>query len=237
MRSEQHKCCSCASGSFQETWYLLYNVKTFWLCEITEAWCCSLRSAGRRGFTEKSARSSLTECFLSMQACFSKDIKEMRETDLCVTTDVHLTKKRRAVFGRAKNIVQEHEMISTEVAGHVFQYFYISVTLKNQRRRTKRQTVSTEFILCLFHQCSVTCEAGVQTRHVYCRLKGAGRVREDLCDAQQRPAVVRPCQAAECTHYSWVPGEWTDVSRDSLARSFPVLLSSLRSASQCVTDV
>lgn len=68
---------------------------------------------------------------------------------------------------------------------------------------------------CLFHQCSVTCGVGVQKRDVYCRLKGTGSVREDLCDAHQRPAAARPCQTAECSHYSWVAGEWEEVSRGS----------------------
>lgn len=66
--------------------------------------------------------------------------------------------------------------------------------------------------LCLFYQCSVTCGVGVQNRDVYCRLKSTGRVREDLCDAHQRPATARPCQTAECTHYTWVAGEWEEVS-------------------------
>uniref|UniRef100_A0A8D3C798 ADAM metallopeptidase with thrombospondin type 1 motif 20 n=1 Tax=Scophthalmus maximus TaxID=52904 RepID=A0A8D3C798_SCOMX len=64
-----------------------------------------------------------------------------------------------------------------------------------------------------WRECSVTCGVGVQSRDVYCRLKGTGWVREDLCDAPQRPAVTRPCQSAECTHYSWVAGEWEEVSR------------------------
>uniref|UniRef100_A0A8C6WWM1 ADAM metallopeptidase with thrombospondin type 1 motif 20 n=1 Tax=Neogobius melanostomus TaxID=47308 RepID=A0A8C6WWM1_9GOBI len=49
---------------------------------------------------------------------------------------------------------------------------------------------------------------GNPKRSVYCRLKGTGRVREDLCDARSRPAVVQPCQAPECTPYAWVTGEW-----------------------------
>ncbi|GLD74940.1 A disintegrin and metalloproteinase with thrombospondin motifs 20-like protein [Lates japonicus] len=59
-------------------------------------------------------------------------------------------------------------------------------------------------------QCSVTCGVGVQNRDVYCRLKGTGWVREELCDAHQRPDVARPCQIAECTHYSWVASEWEE---------------------------
>lgn len=59
-------------------------------------------------------------------------------------------------------------------------------------------------------ECSVTCGVGVQKRDVYCRLKGTGRVREDLCDAHTRPTVVHPCQTAECTHYMWVAGEWEE---------------------------
>uniref|UniRef100_A0A7N8Y7P8 ADAM metallopeptidase with thrombospondin type 1 motif 20 n=1 Tax=Mastacembelus armatus TaxID=205130 RepID=A0A7N8Y7P8_9TELE len=58
-----------------------------------------------------------------------------------------------------------------------------------------------------WRECSVTCGVGVQSRDVYCRLKGTGRVPEDLCDAHQRPAVARPCQTAECTHFLWVAGE------------------------------
>uniref|UniRef100_G3NJ46 ADAM metallopeptidase with thrombospondin type 1 motif 20 n=1 Tax=Gasterosteus aculeatus aculeatus TaxID=481459 RepID=G3NJ46_GASAC len=59
-------------------------------------------------------------------------------------------------------------------------------------------------------ECSVTCGVGVQNRRVYCRLKGTGQVREDLCGAHLRLAAVRPCQTAECTHYSWVAGEWEE---------------------------
>ncbi|TNN62701.1 A disintegrin and metalloproteinase with thrombospondin motifs 20 [Liparis tanakae] len=61
-------------------------------------------------------------------------------------------------------------------------------------------------------ECSVTCGVGVQKRDVYCRLKGTGRVREDLCDAGQRLALVRPCQSEECllAHYTWVAGDWEE---------------------------
>uniref|UniRef100_A0A3B3VED0 ADAM metallopeptidase with thrombospondin type 1 motif 20 n=1 Tax=Poecilia latipinna TaxID=48699 RepID=A0A3B3VED0_9TELE len=59
-----------------------------------------------------------------------------------------------------------------------------------------------------WRQCSVTCGSGVQQRDVYCRLKGSGRVREDLCSPHLRPPTVQVCQTAECTRYTWVAGEW-----------------------------
>uniref|UniRef100_A0AAX7UL17 ADAM metallopeptidase with thrombospondin type 1 motif 20 n=1 Tax=Astatotilapia calliptera TaxID=8154 RepID=A0AAX7UL17_ASTCA len=61
-----------------------------------------------------------------------------------------------------------------------------------------------------WRECSVTCGVGVQNRDVYCRLKGTGRVLEDLCDARARPPTARPCQTAECTHYTWVADEWKE---------------------------
>lgn len=67
-------------------------------------------------------------------------------------------------------------------------------------------------LLRVFVQCSASCGVGVQNRDVYCRLKGSGRVRDDACDARQRPAEARPCQRADCTHYTWVAGDWEEVS-------------------------
>uniref|UniRef100_A0A673ZPN7 ADAM metallopeptidase with thrombospondin type 1 motif 20 n=1 Tax=Salmo trutta TaxID=8032 RepID=A0A673ZPN7_SALTR len=52
-------------------------------------------------------------------------------------------------------------------------------------------------------ECSVPCGVGVQNREVYCRLKGTGRVREELCGAHNHPATAQPCQATECLHYTW----------------------------------
>lgn len=83
---------------------------------------------------------------------------------------------------------------------------------------------SDVYSVTLFTQCSVTCGVGVQNRDVYCRLKGTGQVREDLCEARQRPAHLRPCQPAECTHYTWVTGEWEEVSTDSFLLSFPIYI-------------
>uniref|UniRef100_A0A673ZPA1 ADAM metallopeptidase with thrombospondin type 1 motif 20 n=1 Tax=Salmo trutta TaxID=8032 RepID=A0A673ZPA1_SALTR len=59
-------------------------------------------------------------------------------------------------------------------------------------------------------ECSVPCGVGVQNREVYCRLKGTGRVREELCGAHNHPATAQPCQATECLHYTWAAGEWQD---------------------------
>uniref|UniRef100_H2LDH7 ADAM metallopeptidase with thrombospondin type 1 motif 20 n=3 Tax=Oryzias latipes TaxID=8090 RepID=H2LDH7_ORYLA len=80
-----------------------------------------------------------------------------------------------------------------------------------QRPRTQkacRARICPTWKTSRWRECSVTCGFGVQNRDVYCRLKGAGRVREDLCDAGTRPLFLQPCHTAECTHYTWVTGEW-----------------------------
>ncbi|XP_046889139.1 A disintegrin and metalloproteinase with thrombospondin motifs 20 [Hypomesus transpacificus] len=59
-------------------------------------------------------------------------------------------------------------------------------------------------------ECSVTCGVGTQNRDVYCRLKRAGRVSEELCDPLSRPARTQTCQLAHCISYTWVAGEWQD---------------------------
>uniref|UniRef100_A0A8C7QV70 GON domain-containing protein n=1 Tax=Oncorhynchus mykiss TaxID=8022 RepID=A0A8C7QV70_ONCMY len=59
-------------------------------------------------------------------------------------------------------------------------------------------------------KCSATCGVGVQNRDVYCRLKGSGRVREELCGSHNRPATAQPCQVTECLHHTWAAGEWQD---------------------------
>uniref|UniRef100_A0A8C7QWL1 Peptidase M12B domain-containing protein n=1 Tax=Oncorhynchus mykiss TaxID=8022 RepID=A0A8C7QWL1_ONCMY len=75
-------------------------------------------------------------------------------------------------------------------------------------------------------KCSATCGVGVQNRDVYCRLKGSGRVREELCGSHNRPATAQPCQVTECLHHTWAAGEWQDVSIDHyLARSMSISLS------------
>ncbi|XP_031421068.1 A disintegrin and metalloproteinase with thrombospondin motifs 20 [Clupea harengus] len=61
-----------------------------------------------------------------------------------------------------------------------------------------------------WRECSVTCGIGVQSREVYCRLKGTGRVSEDLCDARLRPATGQPCLSPDCHHHMWAAEEWHD---------------------------
>lgn len=73
--------------------------------------------------------------------------------------------------------------------------------------------------VCVFIQCSASCGVGVQNRDVYCRLKGSGRVRDDACDARQRPAGARPCQRPGCARYTWVAGDWEEVSTGAFVSS------------------
>ncbi|XP_062858960.1 A disintegrin and metalloproteinase with thrombospondin motifs 20-like [Trichomycterus rosablanca] len=58
--------------------------------------------------------------------------------------------------------------------------------------------------------CSVSCGAGVQTREVYCRLKGKGRVEEKMCNAHLRPSSLQPCVFADCHPYTWSASEWQE---------------------------
>uniref|UniRef100_A0A3Q2FEI2 ADAM metallopeptidase with thrombospondin type 1 motif 20 n=1 Tax=Cyprinodon variegatus TaxID=28743 RepID=A0A3Q2FEI2_CYPVA len=63
-----------------------------------------------------------------------------------------------------------------------------------------------------WRECSATCGSGVQQRDVYCRLKGSGRVSEELCNPHLRPSTVQVCHTPQCTHYIWTVGEWEQVS-------------------------
>ncbi|XP_060742765.1 A disintegrin and metalloproteinase with thrombospondin motifs 20-like [Tachysurus vachellii] len=58
--------------------------------------------------------------------------------------------------------------------------------------------------------CTVSCGVGVQKRDVYCRLKGKGRVGEDMCDARVRPSSLQQCLSHECLGYSWSASEWQE---------------------------
>uniref|UniRef100_A0A8B9KFK5 ADAM metallopeptidase with thrombospondin type 1 motif 20 n=1 Tax=Astyanax mexicanus TaxID=7994 RepID=A0A8B9KFK5_ASTMX len=60
--------------------------------------------------------------------------------------------------------------------------------------------------------CPVSCGAGVQTREVYCRLKGKGRIEEERCDAHIRPSSLQSCMLPDCHHYTWSATEWKEVS-------------------------
>ncbi|KAF6117232.1 ADAM metallopeptidase with thrombospondin type 1 motif 20 [Phyllostomus discolor] len=61
-------------------------------------------------------------------------------------------------------------------------------------------------------ECSVTCGPGVQQRDVYCRLRGAGPVAEEMCDRSTRPSFQRQCWHQDCTQYQWAAGAWSDCS-------------------------
>uniref|UniRef100_A0A8C0P5N1 ADAM metallopeptidase with thrombospondin type 1 motif 20 n=1 Tax=Canis lupus familiaris TaxID=9615 RepID=A0A8C0P5N1_CANLF len=61
-------------------------------------------------------------------------------------------------------------------------------------------------------ECSVTCGSGVQQRDVYCRLRGVGRVAEEMCAQSTRPYSQRQCWHQDCIQYQWVAGEWLNCS-------------------------
>ncbi|XP_063110653.1 A disintegrin and metalloproteinase with thrombospondin motifs 20 isoform X1 [Cavia porcellus] len=61
-------------------------------------------------------------------------------------------------------------------------------------------------------ECSVTCGSGIQQRDVYCRLKGIGRVAEEMCDRSTRPYFQRQCWGHDCVKYQWMAGKWTGCS-------------------------
>ncbi|RXN17868.1 A disintegrin and metallo ase with thrombospondin motifs 20 [Labeo rohita] len=58
--------------------------------------------------------------------------------------------------------------------------------------------------------CSVSCGSGLQSREVFCRLKGRGRVSDDLCDARARPERLQSCFHTDCQTHSWTAHEWKD---------------------------
>ncbi|XP_048206844.1 A disintegrin and metalloproteinase with thrombospondin motifs 20 [Perognathus longimembris pacificus] len=61
-------------------------------------------------------------------------------------------------------------------------------------------------------ECSATCGAGVQRRDVFCRLRGAGRVAEEACEAAARPRTQRPCRRRACGRARWAAGPWLHCS-------------------------
>ncbi|XP_073687371.1 A disintegrin and metalloproteinase with thrombospondin motifs 20 [Garra rufa] len=58
--------------------------------------------------------------------------------------------------------------------------------------------------------CSVSCGAGLQSREVFCRSKGRGRVSDELCDVRVRPDGLRSCFHTDCQTHSWMAHEWKD---------------------------
>ncbi|XP_021098765.1 A disintegrin and metalloproteinase with thrombospondin motifs 20 isoform X2 [Heterocephalus glaber] len=61
-------------------------------------------------------------------------------------------------------------------------------------------------------ECSVTCGSGVQQRDVYCRLRGIGRVAEEMCNRSTQPYFQRQCWRQDCVKYQWMAGGWLDCS-------------------------
>lgn len=84
--------------------------------------------------------------------------------------------------------------------------------LRLRQRQYNRNEIMQFVYVCVCLQCTVTCGVGVQKRDVYCRLKGKGRVGEDICDARLRPSSLQQCLSPECHGYSWSVSEWQEVS-------------------------
>ncbi|KAJ6656242.1 hypothetical protein lerEdw1_003970 [Lerista edwardsae] len=61
-------------------------------------------------------------------------------------------------------------------------------------------------------ECSGTCGAGIQQRDVFCRLRGSGRVKEEMCSSLSQPARERPCWLPACRQFQWLAEEWQDCS-------------------------
>ncbi|KAM4676040.1 A disintegrin and metalloproteinase with thrombospondin motifs 20 [Discoglossus pictus] len=63
-------------------------------------------------------------------------------------------------------------------------------------------------------ECSVTCGVGIHHREVYCRVKGQGRVEEELCNHSTRPGNQKHCWLPECIKYHWMADEWPSCPTD-----------------------
>ncbi|XP_029473156.1 A disintegrin and metalloproteinase with thrombospondin motifs 20 [Rhinatrema bivittatum] len=61
-------------------------------------------------------------------------------------------------------------------------------------------------------ECSVTCGVGIQQRNVFCRLRGQGRVPEEMCNLVIRPDDKQYCWMPDCIQYQWLADDWQDCS-------------------------
>ncbi|XP_068132664.1 A disintegrin and metalloproteinase with thrombospondin motifs 20 isoform X2 [Hyperolius riggenbachi] len=63
-------------------------------------------------------------------------------------------------------------------------------------------------------ECSVTCGVGIHHRHVYCRMRGRGRIQDAFCNSTARPESQKSCALPECILYLWEAEEWPSCSTD-----------------------
>ncbi|XP_016105374.1 A disintegrin and metalloproteinase with thrombospondin motifs 20-like [Sinocyclocheilus grahami] len=88
--------------------------------------------------------------------------------------------------------------------------------------------------------CSASCGAGLQSREVFCRSKGKGRVSDELCDALLRPDRLRSCFHTDCQTHSWTTHDWKDCSascgRGLRSRSVFCVDGGMKAAPESVCD-
>ncbi|XP_042608722.1 A disintegrin and metalloproteinase with thrombospondin motifs 20-like [Cyprinus carpio] len=91
-----------------------------------------------------------------------------------------------------------------------------------------------------WRECSVSCGAGLQSREVFCRSKGKGRVSDDLCDARVRPDHLRSCFHSDCQTHSWTTHDWKECNvscgRGVRSRSVFCVDSGMKAAPDSMCD-